>query len=82
MLILQSCFDGRKSYRHSTMEVHSSESWLKTLYKHSLIRISLLCLILYRRESKRSPKIVTKTLTGLRKVLLFPKYKVGRPDTE
>ncbi|KAF6026299.1 hypothetical protein EB796_015394 [Bugula neritina] len=114
MLILQSCFDGRKSYRHSNYGSPFIRELVKTLYKHSshtdlatlfdiletklyLILMSLYkpCWYLGTGESQKGHKklaekhshaaqqvpVVTKTLTGLRKVLLFPKYKVC-PDAE
>ncbi|KAF6023881.1 hypothetical protein EB796_017812 [Bugula neritina] len=95
MLILQSCFDGRKSYRHSNYGSPFIRELVKTLYKHSShTDLATLFDIVQERVKKVTKKlaekhshaaqqvpVVTKTLTGLRKVLLFPKYKVC-PDTE
>ncbi|KAF6036023.1 hypothetical protein EB796_005669 [Bugula neritina] len=78
-----------------TMEVHSSEELVKTLYKHSSHtdlatlfdivqeRVKKVTKTLAEKHSHAAQQVpvVTKTLTGLRKVLLFPKYKVC-PDAE
>ncbi|KAF6018351.1 hypothetical protein EB796_023341 [Bugula neritina] len=95
MLILQSCFDGRKSIRDANYGSPFIRELVKTLYKHSSHRdLVTLFDIVQERVKKVTKKlaekhshmtqqvpVVTKTLTGLRKVLLFPKYIVC-PDAE
>ncbi|KAF6023876.1 CASP2 [Bugula neritina] len=89
MLILQSCFDGRKSIRDANYGSPFIRELVKTLYKHSSHRDLVTMFDIVQERVKTVTKklaekhshitqqvpVVTKTLTGLRKVLLFPKYK-------
>ncbi|KAF6026306.1 hypothetical protein EB796_015385 [Bugula neritina] len=85
----------RKSLRDESYGTPIIRELVKTLYKHSSHRdLATLFDIVQERVRKVTKKLVekrsdfgpqvpdvTKTLTGLRKVLLFPKYKVC-PKTE
>ncbi|KAF6030761.1 hypothetical protein EB796_010942 [Bugula neritina] len=95
LLILQSCFDGRSSIRHSNYGTPFIRELVKTLYKHSShTDLATLFYLVQDRVRKVTRKLagrernvekqtpmVFSTLTNMRKILLFPKYKIS-PQSE
>ncbi|KAF6038515.1 CASP3 [Bugula neritina] len=93
LLILQSCFDGRNSIRDANHGSPFIRELVKTLYKHSSHRdLVTLFDIVQKRVKKVTKKIsetrsefseqvpvMTKTLTDMRKIFLFPRYKISPP---